>query len=313
LITHMPFYKAYGLNISSEIELPELSVAEKTANIDLFISVGTIDVPKLRKTPIHRRGVQAYQGVDDAGNLILHWDQIAAFKAVEGNQLVISPLTQDSNLLSLFTISEALAMILFQRGYFLLHASAVKVGNEAWCFMGIPGAGKSTTAAAFVKSGCSLLSDDLTAIRFDEDGKAFIIPGYPQLKIWDNSVDGLNYDRAALQPVSEGVNKFSFRPEGEFSLDPVALGNIFVIHKAKNRPEQQKLSASEIPIETLKNFPLPTSFLKGKYLQDHFRQSFLCAKSADMWRKRRPNGFELLEKWVNGSIASKSDIFLHAL
>ena len=309
----MPFYKAYGLNISSEIALPELNSAEKTTDIDLYISTGNIVVPGLKKTPIHRRGIQAYHGIDDAGNLILHWDQVATFKAVQGNQLIISPLTHDSNLLSLFTISEALAMILFQKGYFLLHASAVKVGNEAWCFMGVPGAGKSTTAAAFVKSGCSLLSDDLTAIKFDETGKAFIIPGYPQLKIWDNSVKGLDYDRASLQPVSEGVNKFSFRPEGEFSLEPVALGNIFFIHKAKNRPEQQALSALEVPIETLKNFPLPTSLLKGQYLQDHFQQSFLCAKSAGMWRKRRPDGFDLLEKWVEESISLQSDVLLNAL
>ncbi|MCF2443093.1 serine kinase [Dyadobacter sp. CY345] len=309
----MPFYKAYGLNISSEIELPELSVAEKTPNIDLYISCGNIVLRGLRKTPIHRRGIQAYQAIDNEGNLILHWDQVASFKAIQGNQLVVSPLTKDANLLSLFTISEALAMILFQKGYFLLHASAVKVGNKAWCFMGVPGAGKSTTAAAFVKAGCALLSDDLTAIKFDETGKPFIIPGYPQLKIWDNSVNGLAYDRASLQPVSEGVNKFSFRPQGDFNLDPVALGNIFFLHRAKNRPEQQALSPLDVPIETLKNFPLPTSFLKGKYLQDHFQQSFLCAKSAGLWRRRRPNGFDLLEKWVSESISSQSDILLNAI
>lgn len=309
----MPFYKAYGLTISSEIDLPELSVAEKTPDIDLYISRGNIILPRMRKTPIHRRGIQAYQGIDNEGNLILHWDQVASFKAIEAKQLVVSPLTQDANLLSLFTISEALGMILFQKGYFLLHASAVKVGNKAWCFMGVPGAGKSTTAAAFVKAGCALLSDDLTAIKFDETGKAFIIPGYPQLKIWDNSVNGLAYDRASLQPVSEGVNKFSFRPEGDFNLEPVALGNIFFLHKANNRPEQQALTPIEVPIETLKNFPLPISFLKGKYLQDHFQQSFLCAKSAGLWRKRRPNGFDLLEKWVSESISSQSDILLDVL
>lgn len=309
----MPVYKAYGLLISSEIELPELSLAEKDANIDLYISIGSIRLPRLRKTPIHRRGTQACQGIDTEGNLILHWDQIASFQAKDGKQLIVSPLTQDPDLLSLFVISEALAMILFQRGYYLLHASSVKVGQKAWCFMGVPGAGKSTTAAAFLKAGCSLLSDDLTAIRFDDSGKAFIIPGYPQLKIWDNSVQGLHYDRAALQPVSEGINKFSFRPEGSFSHDLVALENIFFLHKAKNRPRQQQLTPLEVPIETVKNFPLPISFLKGKYLQDHFQQSFLCAKSAGMWKKRRPEGFDLLEEWVKDSISSQTDLRLDAI
>jgi len=309
----MPFYKAYGLNISSEIDLPELSVAEEPSEIDLHILTGQIDLPRLRKTSIHRRGIQAYQGTDPDGNFILQWDEVASFKAVGGTSLIVSPATKDPTLLSLFTISEALGMILFQRGHFLLHASAVKVGNEAWCFMGVPGAGKSTTAAAFIKAGCSLLSDDLTAIRFDENGRAYIIPAYPQLKIWDNSVSGLQYDRSALQPVSEGVNKFSFRPSGEFDQEPVALGNIFFIHKAKNRPDLKALSPLDVPIETLKNFPLPVSFLKGSYLQDHFRASFHCAKSAGMWRKRRPNGFDLLEKWVQDSITSQSAVLVDAL
>jgi hypothetical protein len=303
----MPFYKAYGLTISSEIELPELTPAKKTAEIDLEIIKGEVILPKLKKAPIHRRGIRALFGQDEDGNLILHWEGVADFKAVEGEKLIVSAHTNDKNLLSLFVVSEALAMILFQKGYFLLHASAVKIGHEAWCFMGNPGAGKSTTAAAFIKAGCTLLSDDLTAIKFDDNGKAYIIPGYPQLKIWDNTVNGLSYDRSVLEPVSEGVNKFSYKPEGEFSQEAVPVSDIFFLHKANNRPALQALKPSEIPIETLKNFPLPIAFLKKKLMESHFTQSFLCAKSSGMWRKRRPAGFSKLEKWVDESIALSTD------
>lgn len=303
----MPFYKAYGLTISSEIELPELIPAKKTAEIDFSITRGEVTLPKLKKTPIHRRGIRALYGKDEEGNLILHWDGVAEFKAVDGKNLVVSAHTEDKNLLSLFVVSEALGMILFQRGYFLLHASAVKIGNEAWCFMGNPGAGKSTTAAAFIKAGCTLLSDDLTAIKFDEHGKAYVVPGYPQLKIWDNTVKGLSYDRSVLEPVSEGVNKFSYKPEGEFSQEAVPLSEIFFLHKANNGPALQTLKPSEIPIETLKNFPLPIAFLKDKWMENHFTHSFLCAKSAGMWRKRRPAGFSKLEQWVKESITLSTD------
>lgn len=298
----MPFYSAYGLTIFSEIELPELVRSEKTDAIDFSIARGEVILPKLKKTPIHRRGIRALSGKDAEGNLILHWDEVADFKAIDGKKLIVSAQTDDKNLLSLFVVSEALAMILFQKGYFLLHASAVKIGDEAWCFMGNPGAGKSTTAAAFIKAGATLLSDDLTAIKFDENGKAFIIPGYPQLKIWNNTVNGLSYDRDNLEPVSEGVNKFSYKPEGVFSLEPVALSNIFFLHKANNRPALQALKSSEVPIETLKNFPLPIAFLKDTLLANHFTQSFMCARSSDLWRKRRPEGFSTLEKWVDESM-----------
>lgn len=304
----MSFYKAYGLTILSDFELPELSSIELTTTWDLHIKREEVILPKLKKTPIYRRGIRAFFGRDNDDNLVLHWKDVATFKAVNGKELIVSPLTDDTNLLSLFTVSEALGLILFQKGYFLLHASAVKVGGEAWCFMGNPGAGKSTTAAAFVKAGCPLLSDDLTAIRFDVNGKAYIIPAYPQLKIWDNAVNGLAYNRFGLEPVSEGINKFSYKPKGDFDHEEVALGEIYFLHKAKNQTALKRLSATEIPLETLKNFPLPIALLSGEFLKNHFIQSFKCASSSKMWRKRRPAGFELLEKWVQESISLNAEM-----
>ena len=295
-------YKAFGLNIHSEVELPELSSIEPEAEYDLEIKINRVVLPKLKKTSIYRRGIRAEFAMEETGELVLHWDGVANFKSVSGKFLIVDPLTTDADLLSLFTVSEALGLILFQRGYFLLHASSVQVGNEAWCFMGSPGAGKSSTAAAFIKGGCSLLSDDLTAITFNDNNEPFVIPAYPQLKIWDKTVNGLHYDKSELHPVSEGVNKFSYQPKAGFLHEPVTLKKIYFLHKARNRSALKALNASEIPTETLKNFPLPIQLLAGEMLRNHFVQSFYCAKSAGMWHKRRPDGFELLEKWVQNSI-----------
>ena len=295
-------YKAFGLKILSEIELPELSDGDGGETFDLQIKSGTFDLPPLQNTQLFRRGIQATFASDTDENLYLHWEGIAAFKATNGNLLTVNPLIDDNNLISLFTVSEAIGLILFQRGLFLLHASAVQVGSEAWCFMGTPGAGKSTTAAAFIKAGCKLLSDDLTAIGFDSDGLAQIIPAYPQLKIWDKTVNGLDYAKVDMSPVSEGVNKFSYQPKADFPQEPVRLGAIFFLHKARNQKSLASLTAMQIPTETLKNFPLPTQLLTPEILRDHFRQSIQCSRSAQLWKKRRPEGFQNLEKWVNESI-----------
>lgn len=302
----MYFYKAYGLKISSEIKLPELSDDEPGNGVDLTIRVAEIKLPKLNKTMIHRRGIRASFAIGSTGNLFLFWPDVASFEAIDGQVLAVHSFTDDPNLLSLFTVSEALGLILYQRGLFLLHASSVQIGDEAWCFMGVPGAGKSTTAAAFIKAGCKMLSDDLTAIRFDAGGKAYIIPAYPQLKIWDNTVNGLSYDKAALKPVSEGVNKFSFQPKDNFSHEPVQLGQIFFIHRAMNRPTLAELSASDIPIKMLKNFPLPLRLLTEDSLKQHFLQSFSCSKFAKIWSKRRPDGFANLQKWVDECLVLNS-------
>lgn len=303
----MYFYKAYGLKISSEIELPELSEGEGGNTFDLMIRKGEINLPGQRATSIFRRGIKASFGSHPENGLFLHWEGVADFQAVDGRLLTVDAFTKDPDVLSLFTVSEALGLILFQRGMFLLHASSVKVGDEAWCFMGAPGAGKSTTAAAFIKAGCQMLSDDLTAITFDKTGKAFIIPAYPQIKIWDNTVNGLDYDRSGLTPVSEGVNKFSFQPRDNFAHEPIALKQVFFMHKAKNRPRLEELTASEIPIQMLKNFPLPVRLLKGDILKNHFVQSFRCASSAKIWKKRRPDGFQNLEQWAAECVALKEE------
>lgn len=304
----MYFYKAFGLNISSEISLPELSEGTPGATVDLTIRNGDITLPKLTKTPIYRRGIRATFGKGSTGSLILHWHDVADFEAIQGNTLVVSAITTDPSLLSLFIVSEALGLVLFQKGYFLLHASAVKVGEEAWCFMGNPGAGKSTTAAAFIKAGCPLLSDDLTAISFDSNGVPFIIPAYPQLKIWDNTVNGLQYDRNDLQPVSEGVNKFSYQPSAGFDHDPVKLKAIYFIHKAKNQSLLRSLEPVAIPVEMIKNFPLPVELLRDADLKRHFIQSFKCAEHAQIWKKRRPDGFANLESWVDTCMSNASSV-----
>ncbi|WP_353721457.1 serine kinase [Dyadobacter sp. 676] len=297
----MYHYTAFGLHIHSDISLPELVEGDANAQADVHIRRDTFGLPDLHQTMIYRRGIRALFG-EDTQAFYLDWGGIASFKATGGRELIVAPGTSDGNVTSLFTVSEALGLILFQRGHFLLHASSVAVGNEAWCFMGTPGAGKSTTAAAFVKAGCKLLSDDLTAITFDDRGQPFIIPAYPQLKIWDKTVDGLQYNRADLEPVSEGVNKFSFHPRKQFATKAVPLRKVFFLHHARNKPATQNLNVADVPGEMLRNFPLPAQLLSPDYLKKHFFQSLQCAKSAEIQHKRRPDGFASLEKWVEESI-----------
>ncbi|CAG5069488.1 hypothetical protein DYBT9623_02224 [Dyadobacter sp. CECT 9623] len=302
----MHYYKAFGLNIRSEIPLSELLTGDANASVDLHIKIGGVVLPTLTKTQIYRRAARASFGQSE-DNLYLFWENIAAFQARNGNILIVDTFSDDANLLSLFTISEALGLILFQRGLFLLHSSSVMVGDEAWCFMGAPGTGKSTTAAAFIKAGCQLLSDDLTAIKIEENGKVNVIPAYPQLKIWNKTVEGLHYEMADLSPVSEGVNKFAYQPKSTFPDQPVALGKLFFLHKAKNRAATEHLSITELPGELIKHFPLPVELLTGDYLKRHFMQTIVCAKVAETLKKRRPEGFGNLEKWVEESLALSTD------
>lgn len=296
----MPLYRAFDLTIHSEIPLPELIRLEDDGvdSPEIHVVRSPISFPKLEKTAIHRRGVMARSGSSSDGSIYMKWEGIAGFRAVEGRILYVDSYTDDLDLLSLFTISEALGCILFQRGLLLLHASSVQIGQEAFCFMGEPGAGKSTTASAFVKHGARLLSDDLTAIAFDNHNRPYVLPAYPQLKIWENTVLGLDFNPARLSPISEGINKFALIPDADFPEKPVPLAQVFFLHKTRNRPALQPVQLTEAPVELVRHFPLATHLLQGQALQRHFKQSIWCATVASIWRMRRPKDFSSLEAWV---------------
>ncbi|WP_373513449.1 serine kinase [Persicitalea sp.] len=295
----MSVYKAFDLRISSEIPLPELILAENQSGVtDIEIVRSVVQFPDLVATSIHRRGIMAESAESEDGAIYLRWEGVAGYKATNGNTLYVESYTDDAELLSLFSISEALGCILLQRGLLLLHASSVQVSGVAYSFLGEPGAGKSTTATAFVKHGASLLSDDLTAICFDEENNPYVLPSYPQLKIWENAVDGLNFDKSKLVPVAEGINKFSLQPSQNFPDKPIPLARIFLLHKLFDGPDKQRLSPIAAPIELVRHFPLATHLLRGSVHQRHFQQSSWCAAHAEIWNKRRPDDFAALEEWV---------------
>jgi len=71
---------------------------------------------------------------------------------------------------------------------------------------GSPGAGKSTTAAAFAQRGFSVITDDVVALV--EDGKDFQVqPGYPRLNLWSDSVGALFGSDEALPRITPGWDK----------------------------------------------------------------------------------------------------------
>lgn len=290
-------YTAYGLHFNSDISLPECIPA--TVDVpDFSIRIADFPVPELNPVNVQRGGIQAQCLVDSDGYWYYHWEGVATYRAFNGKLLEVMFYTQEASRMSLFTICEALGMILMQRGMYLLHASAIEVNGKALVFMAAPGTGKSTTSMAFVKSGCPLLSDDLTAITFDEDGQPWVQPGYPQLKIWEASVEGLEIPKDGLKNVAEGTRKFAFNPGSVFADQPVKLGALYFLDRARNRVAMEQLPPARIPTETLKHFSLGKEFCQNQNLITLFNQSILCARTTPAWRLRRPNGFEALEAWV---------------
>lgn len=296
----MPYYyKAYGLFIVSDIPLPPLRAIAPTT-VDLTIRREQLPKsPPLGPTKIYRAGLNARFAQNGHDYLWLDWFPLVSFMALKGYELTIDTTQTDDDLVSLFTLSEALGLILFQKGYFLLHGSAVRIGNEGVVFVGEPGAGKSTTVAACVQKGDTVISDDMVCIQVNETSTPLLIPSFSQIKIWTTTVDGLQLHQEKMAPVREGVDKFSWQHSIRFEEDAVPLKKIFVL-LPPNEPGSRTdpLPASQIPVELLRHFPLADALLNGKTLDDYFKKSISIAQNIPLFRISRPANFTALYEFI---------------
>jgi hypothetical protein len=121
----------------------------------------------------------------------------------QGQEIVIES-APDSNrsLLRHFLLTGGMAMLLHQRGFFVLHASAVNIHNNGIAFSGESGQGKSTTAGLFQQRGYGLIADDILPISFDDGGAPLLFPGFFYNRLRPDAALFLGYPERHLEMVS---------------------------------------------------------------------------------------------------------------
>ena len=82
-----------------------------------------------------------------------------------------------------YLLVDALAFSMVRLGWEPLHATAVATDRGVAAFLGNSGTGKSTLAAAFVQTGCRLVTDDMLILTRDAS-RWFAQPGPPRIKLY---------------------------------------------------------------------------------------------------------------------------------
>jgi hypothetical protein len=294
-------YFAFGEVIETDVDFDD-TLVQTSAAATIFINESQFEANPRRLTKVHRQGVQARFGLIE-NDAILVWDTIAKFRISE-NVIEYQSLGADKKTLKLFILSEAIGIVLFLKGNFVLHGSCVLINDKARIFIGEPGAGKSTTATAFWKAGKIILSDDLSVIKF-VDKKPYVLPTFPQLKVWEDALGGLGIDTEGLEKSTEGGTKYLIQqPFEKFPVKPIPLESITVLLKKNSRKKEGELSMLQTPTELLKHFPLPTQLLNGEFIKNHFLTSIQLAETIQIKQLKRPHNFEALEEFVNFSTSS---------
>jgi hypothetical protein len=136
------------------------------------------------------------------------------------------------------------------RGVHCLHGTTVTIDGRALSFLGPSRAGKSSFAAALVRSGCELLSDDQTTVVC-RDSRFFTLPGQPGIRLWVDSAQQLA--TGELRRIWRGIDdldKFvadvpsaggSGEPDGS-----VPVGGLYLIGR-RNR-DSSAVEVSSLPL-----------------------------------------------------------------
>jgi hypothetical protein len=132
-----------------------------------------------------------------------------------------------------YLLGPVMGFVLRLRGLVCLHASAVVIEGRALAIIGPPGAGKSTTAAAFAACGHAALSDDVVPLS-EANGGFEAHPGYPRVRLWPSSVRALaEIDRSIPElPSAWGARRYHLNLQQQgyaFQTEPRPLGAIYVL------------------------------------------------------------------------------------
>lgn len=180
-----------------------------------------------------------------------------------------------------YLLGPVLGVLLRLRGTVCIHASAVAVANRVVAFVGPAGAGKSTTAAIFARRGCAVLSDDIVAL-VDEGRTISVLPAYPHLCLWPDSVNKL-YGSADYLPrfVSNWEKRYLAldRDELKFERRTLQLGTIYLL--------ENRAASSEARIECAS---LQTAFmaLVANSYATHILDPQMRAKEFDVFGRLVP-------------------------
>jgi hypothetical protein len=287
-------YSAYTYTLSSDTALHFPSTENES---DIVIKSADFNLPKLKKTKIYRAGSLALYG-KQADFHYLSWPGLVDFK-INAKEIFYKKYNKcPAGLFSIFLSSEALGTCLFLKGCFLLHGSAVVLNEKATVFIGTPGAGKSTTVAAYAKENFTVLSDDMVAITFDNSDKASVLSAGPEIKIWRDSAQNLDFDIRTLEPAWEGKDKYLYNQTNFPTNKKYELEAINIILKPTSKKYKEEIRFIDSPILLLKYFPLAHQLLNQEEIKSHFEKSLFIFEQVKFNYLRRPKDFQKLKEWV---------------
>jgi hypothetical protein len=252
-MTALPFhYSVFGLSLASNDAIPGLVPKPASAQTHVRIWFDTVaarfETDNLTDDPWYTSETE-----DGAAPTLRVWKfadgRYYKWLYSDGTEFVVDgsgtqiwaawPATSTLEDTATYLLGPILAFALRLRGVTCLHGSAVAVDGHAVVVVGPPAAGKSTLAAVFGHLGFAVVSDDVAALT-ERDGTWYVLPAYPQLRLWPESVALLFGTADALRPLTPNWDKRALELLAHgyrFEDRPLPIAAVYVLGERANRSE----------------------------------------------------------------------------
>ncbi len=193
-----------------------------------------------------------------------------------------------------------------RQGLPVLHAAAVAAPRGALAFLGSNRGGKTCLAAAFVRAGWPLVSDDLLpvgdGVRFALAGTVVALPGLPQLRVWPDLAAVLHPDWTNLRRAHPGLEKRRIlvgagHGFGTFHGEALPLDRLFLPERRDGGEiEFEVIPPREALLELLKHSFLPRQVAAAGWEAARLERLARLAERIPLVRLCYPSGFERLDE-----------------
>jgi hypothetical protein len=262
-------YQVYGLNLSSDRQIPGLQAIDRDVLHD--VEIETRDpVDSLFPAAGEARLVYRSSNLDFSGLPIVEVfqspsDSSFAFRYCDGVRFGVDragrriwyqwPETLTLDDAATYLLGPILGFVLRLRSVVCLHASAVVLKAGVVAIAGTNGTGKSTSAARFASLGHRILSDDLLPLR--KNGEAVMADsGYPRIRLWPDAVEHLYGPSTELPALTPTWNKRYLDVAGQFQHERLPLAAVYILGQRGSRPAApllEPLSSSDAFVALVSN------------------------------------------------------------
>jgi hypothetical protein len=196
---------------------------------------------RVREVTFEDRPLRTIDFAEPAGYLLWNRDHGRVLISGDGRELLCEPDPANAQWAAI-VVAQALPLAATLRGLEVLHASGVVLDGTALLITGAAGAGKSSLAAALMRMGGLLLSDDAVALQL-HDGALMAHAGSLALQLRAAENERLSTPERAALGAPAGTAEDKQRYVSAAAPPPAPLGGLFLLERSAEQPAVERLGA----------------------------------------------------------------------